>query len=103
MNSRKTPNRPIIGATMAAVGLMILMLGSYYMMFKNPRSNVEDLFGLAMWILGSSLLGGGITLMFARGWIAFLIAFLSPGVTFGILVALYWGFFILNAILALQI
>ena len=71
-------------------GTLVFFFGAYLMLFKDPRSNEDDLIGLAGWFFGSLILGFGLAFLRFR-WIASaVIGILSPGLTFGLAVLLFW-------------
>jgi len=60
----------------------------------------DELIGGRMWIVGSWLLGGGVTLTIARPWVAALVGFFSPAFTFAMALLLYFVLLLLAPILS---
>ncbi|PHR94540.1 MAG: hypothetical protein COA78_32110 [Blastopirellula sp.] len=83
------------GLVMAFIGLATIAIGSFFV-FKNPMSNEENALGLMLWVIGSWLLGGGISLTAMRPLFACIIGFLTPGVAYWMFVFFYLGFAILS-------
>ena len=96
---RKPRIHVIGGICLALAGAAILAYGAHFFIFHPPTAT-DEYIGLRMWIVGSWLLGGGITLTFARPWVAALVGFFAPGLTFGLAMFLYVALAILSAILS---
>ena len=82
--------RIAISIMFVLIGFPVLLGGAYFMLFKNPRSGDEDLAGLAAWSLGSAFLGFGMAFLRFNWILSTAIAMLSPGLTFGMAVCLFW-------------
>ena len=87
------------GIGLALVGAAILAFGARFFLF-HPMTDTDEYIGWRMWIVGSWLLGGGITLTFARPWVAALVGFFAPALTFGMAMFLYLALAILSVILS---
>jgi hypothetical protein len=96
---RKPRIHVIGGIGLALAGAAILAFGARFFLF-HPMTDTDEYIGGRMWIVGSWLLGGGITLTIARPWVAALVGFFAPGLTFGMAVFLYLALSILSAILS---
>lgn len=79
----------IVGVALALAGAAILAFSLQFFLF-HPMTAADEYIGLRMWIVGSWLLGGGVTLAMARPWVAVLVGFLSPVFTFGMAMLLYF-------------
>lgn len=77
-----------MGAALALGGAAILVYSLKYFLF-GPMTASDERIGSRLWMVGSWLLGGGVTLTFARPWVAALVAFFSPALTFGMAMLLY--------------
>ena len=84
------------GIGLALAGAAILAYGAQRFLF-HPPTETDEYIGSRMWIVGSWLLGGGITLTFARPWVAALVGFFTPGLTFGMAIFLYLALSVLSA------
>ena len=96
---RKPRIHVIGGIGLALAGAAILAFGARFFLF-HPMTDTDEYIGWRMWIVGSWLLGGGITLTIARPWVAALVGFFAPGLTFGMAMFLYLALMILSAILS---
>lgn len=81
--------RVIGGVALALGGGAILAYSTQYFLF-HPMTATDEYIGLRMWIVGSWLLGAGFTLTIARPWVAALVGFFAPALTFGIAMLLYF-------------
>ena len=96
---RKPRIHVIGGLGLALAGAAILAFAARFFLFHPPTVTDESIGG-RMWIVGSWLLGGGITLTIARPWVAALVGFFSPALTFGMAVFLYLALSALSALLS---
>jgi hypothetical protein len=96
---RKPRIHRIVGVALALAGAAILAFSLQFFLF-HPMTATDEYIGTRMWIVGSWLLGGGITLTIARPWVAGLVGFFAPGLTFGMAMFLYLVLSILSAILS---
>ena len=87
------------GIGIALVGAAILAYSSQFFLF-HAMTDPDEYIGVRMWIAGSWLLGGGITLTFAKPWIAALVGFFSPVLTIGLSVFVYLALVVLSAVLS---
>ena len=78
-------------------GVAVLAFSAKCLLF-HPPTETDEYFGRRAWIVGSWLLGGGITLTIARPWVAALVAFFAPAITFAMAVILYLALSALSAI-----
>ena len=86
----KAPWEMLLAVLMVFTGSIVFFGGAYVMLFKDPRSNYEDLIGLAGWCFGSTILGFGLAFL-RFGWItSTVIGILSPGLTIAFAVFLFW-------------
>jgi hypothetical protein len=95
---RKPRIQVIGGIGLALAGAAILAYGAQCFLF-HPPTETDEYIGSRMWIVGSWLLGGGLTLTFARPWVAALVGFISPVFTFGFAYFLYLALILLSATL----
>lgn len=86
---RKPRIHRIVGVTLALAGAAILAFSLQFFLF-HPMTATDEYIGPRMWFVGSWLLGGGITLAIARPWVAALVGFCSPALTFGVAMLLYF-------------
>jgi len=96
---RKPRIHVIGGIGLALAGAAILAFSARFFLF-HPMTDTDEYIGTRMWVVGSWLLGGGITLTLARPWVAGLVGFFAPGLTFGIAMFLYLVLSFLSAILS---
>ena len=96
---RKPRIHVIGGIGLALVGAAILAFAARCFLF-HPPTDTDEYIGTRMWIVGSWLLGGGITLTIARPWVAALVGFFAPALTFGLAVFLYLALSALSAMLS---
>ena len=94
---RKPRIHVIGGIGLALAGAAILAFSARFFLF-HPMTDTDEYIGGRMWIVGSWLLGGGITLTIARPWVAVLVGFFAPGLTIGMAMLLYLALSILAAI-----
>jgi hypothetical protein len=95
----RRPRIHVIGGIgLALAGAAILAYGAQCFLFHPPTES-DGYIGSRMWIIGIWLLGGGITLTFARPWVAALVGFFTPGLTFAMAVFLYLALIVLSAML----
>jgi hypothetical protein len=96
---RKPRIHRIVGVALAFAGAAILAFSLQFFLF-HPMTATDEYIGRRMWIVGSWLLGGGVTLTIARPWVAALVGFFSPTLTFGMAVLLYFVLLLLAPILS---
>lgn len=96
---RKPRTHRLVGVTLALAGAGILAFSLPFFLF-HPMTATDEYIGTRLWIVGSWLLGGGVTLTIARPWIAALVGFFSPTLTFGIAMLLYFVLLFLAPILS---
>jgi hypothetical protein len=96
---RKPRIHLIVGITLALTGATILGFSTRYFLF-HPMTATDEYIGLRLWIVGSWLLGGGVTLTFARPWVAALVGFFAPALTFGMAMFLYIVLSLLSPLLS---
>ena len=96
---RKPRSHRIVGVALA-VGVVTILACSLQFFLFHPMTATDEYIGPRMWLAGSWLLGGGVTLTFARPWVAALVAFFSPALTFGMAMLLYFMFIFLAPILS---
>lgn len=89
----------IVGIASAMAGAAILAFSTQYFLF-HPMTPTDEYVGGRMWIVGSWLLGGGVTLTFARPWVAALVGFFAPAFTFAIAILLYFALILLGPLLS---
>jgi hypothetical protein len=77
-----------VGVALALGGAAILAFSAQFFLF-HPMTATDEYIGWRMWIVGSWLLGGGATLTVARPWVAALVGFFAPALTFGMAMLLY--------------
>ena len=85
---RKPRFHRVAGVVLALAGAGTLALSLRYFLF-HPMTETDEFIGPRLWVVGSCLLGGGLTLAVARPWIAVLVGFVSPVLTFGMAKVLY--------------
>jgi len=78
-----------VAAVVLAAGLVVFAEGAY-LETRNPRSNDEDNTALCILAMGSSMIGAGISIPFARPVIVILVAAASPFVAFSFAVFIVW-------------
>jgi hypothetical protein len=78
----------IVGVALALAGAAILAFSLQFFLF-HPMTATDEYIGQRMWIVGSWLLGGGVTLTIARPRVAALVGFFAPALTFGMAMVLY--------------
>jgi len=88
-----------VGVALALAGAAILAFSLQFFLF-HPMTATDELIGGRMWIVGSWLLGGGVTLTIARPWVAALVGFFSPALTFAMALLLYFVLLLLAPILS---
>jgi hypothetical protein len=96
---RKPRIHIIAGIVSALAGAAILVYGAQYFLF-HPPTPTDEFVGGRMWVAGSWLLGGGVTLTFARPWVAALVGFFSPAFTFALAMVLYVVLIVLSAVIS---
>lgn len=96
---RKPRSHVIVGVGVALAGAVMLAYSLRFFLFR-PMTATDEFIGPRMWIVGSWLLGGGITFAFARPWVAVLVGFFSPALTFGIGMLLYFALILLAPMLS---
>src|SRR4051794_15451520 len=69
---RKPRIHVIVGIALALAGAAILAINAQFFLF-HPMTADDEYVGGRMWLVGSWLLGGGVTLTIARPWIAALV------------------------------
>lgn len=87
---RQPRSHRVLGVALALVGAAILVISLQYFLF-HPMTQTAEYIGSRMWLVGSWLLGGGVTLTFARPLVAALVAFFSPALTFVMAMLLYFA------------
>lgn len=87
------------GIGLALAGAAILALSVQFFLF-HPMTATDESIGLRTWIVGSWLLGGGVTLTIARPWVATLVGFFAPAFTFGMAMLLYFVLILLSPMLS---
>jgi len=78
------------------VGLAVFVAGAY-LETRNPRTNDEDNFAWCVLAVGTSLIGMGGSLPFARPVLVIVIALASPFIAFALAVFTFWALVMLNA------
>ena len=96
---RKPRIQVIAGVVLTLVGATILGFSLQYFLF-HPMTADDEYIGTRMWVVGSWLFGGGILLTFARPWVAALVAFFSPVITFALAMLLYFALVLLAPLLS---
>jgi hypothetical protein len=89
----------IVGIALALAGAAILAFSAQFFLF-HPMTATDEYIGRRMWIVGSWLLGGGVTLTVARPWVAVLVGFFAPALTFGMAMLLYFVLILLSPMLS---
>ena len=88
-----------VGIALALAGATILASSAQYFLF-HPMTATDEYIGSRMWIVGSWLLGGGFTLTVARPWVAALVGFFTPALTFMSAMVLYFVLVLLSLMLS---
>ncbi len=96
---RKPRIHVIVGIALALAGAAILAYSAQFFLF-HPMTATDEYIGPRMWIVGSWLLGGGVTLTIARPWVAAFVGFFAPAFTFGMAMLLYFVLVLLSSILS---
>ena len=96
---RKPRIHVIVGVALALAGAGILAFSTQFFLF-HPMTATDEYIGRRMWIVGSWLLGGGVTLTVARPWVAALVGFFAPALTFGMAMVLYFVLILLSPMLS---
>lgn len=86
---RKPRSPRVLGGVLAFVGAAILVFSLKYFLFHAMTAS-DEYIGTRLWVVGSWLFGGGIALTIARPWIAALVGFVSPVLTFIVAMLLYF-------------
>lgn len=86
---RKPRLQRIGGIGLALVGAAILVYSLQFFLF-HPMTARDEYIGSRLWVVGSWLLGGGVTLSIARPWVAVLVGFFAPAFTFAIAMLLFF-------------
>ncbi len=89
----------LVSLASVLTGLAVFSGSAYLMLLKNPRSNDEDLMGLAGWCFGSLLFGFGFAFVRFNWIMSSIIGILFPGLTFGFAVFIFWSPAIIAALL----
>ena len=96
---RKPRIHVIGGIALALAGAAILAYSAQFFLF-HPMTANDEYIGRRMWIVGSWLLGGGLTLTIGRPWVAALVGFFAPALTFGMAMLLYFVLIFLSPMLS---
>ena len=96
---RKPRIEVIVGVALALAGAAILAFSVQYFLFHS-MTVTDEFIGQRMWIVGSWLLGGGVTLTIARPWVAALVGFFAPALTFGMAMVFYFVLILLSPVLS---
>ena len=96
---RKPRIHLILGIGLALTGAAILVFSAQFFLF-HPMTATDESIGQKMWTVGSWLLGGGVTLTVTRPWVAALVGFCSPALTFGMAMFCYFVLLLLSPLLS---
>lgn len=98
-NYRKPRSHRVAGVLIALVWATVLGFSLQFFLF-HPMTESDELIGSRMWIVGSWLLGGGVTLTIARPWIAAIVGFVAPALTFAMAMLMYFVLIFLGPLLS---
>jgi hypothetical protein len=80
--------RWLIAIPVVAAGLVVFAEGAS--LETRPRTNDEDFTALCIFAMGSSMIGVGISIPFARPLIVILVAIASPVVVYALVLLVVW-------------